>query len=72
MRGLSTLIDNEVVDEQGNRVGYIDELIISCRSGRIAHVVVKSAGCASKRLSWADLIVTDGGFVLKDTVASAR
>ncbi len=70
VRGLSTLVDNVVLDERGEQVGHIEELIIDCRSGRITHVIVKSPNRTRKRRAWRDLRVSGRGIVLKDSVSS--
>jgi len=68
-RGLSTLVDNVVVDERGESVGHIEEIIIDCRSGRITHVILKSPNRSRKRRAWTDLHVSGRGIVLKDAVS---
>lgn len=64
MSKLSRLIDNVVVDGEGNTVGCVDEIIVRCRSGQISNIVVKRTDGRRINIPWSDFSITSRGFVL--------
>ncbi len=65
MKQISRLIDDTVVDVDGNLVGWIDEMVVNCATGQVAHVIVRRSAQARIWLEWSEVAVTSCGFVLK-------
>jgi len=70
MKQLSELVDSKVVDPSGETVGFVDELVLNCKTGKVDRVIVKTRDRSRFSLYWTELVIRGHQVVMKRKVPS--